>query len=318
MIFIIKHLTHWMMIVIIEAFFTTRLLQRPDTAEPGKHPPQKVVPMSKPPTVLITGASSGIGANYAERFAQRGHDLVLVARDTARLEALAARLGARNGVAIDLLPADLTQPADLAAVEARLRDDARIGILVNNAGMAQSGGFVQQTAESIERLIALNTTALARLAGAVAPRFARTGTGAIVNIGSVVGFAPEFGMSIYGATKAFVLFLSQGLSLELSPMGVYVQAVLPAATRTEIWERAGIDVNSLSELMDVGDLVDAALVGFDRREAVTIPPLHVAGRWDALDGARQGLLSDIRQTQPAERYQPQPRTGQTGQHMTHA
>ncbi len=138
---------------------------------------------------------------------------------------------------------------------------------------------MQQTAEDIERLITLNTTALTRLAAAVAPRFLESGTGAIVNIGSVVGFAPEFGMSIYGATKAFVLFLSRGLNLELSPGGVYVQAVLPAATRTEIWRRAGIDVNTLPEVMEVGELVDAALVGFDRRELVTIPPLHVAARW---------------------------------------
>jgi len=171
--------------------------------------------------------------------------------------------------------------------------------------MAQSGGFLQQNADGIDRLIALNVGALTRLAGAVAPRFAHSGTGSIVNIGSVVGFAPEFGMSIYGATKAFVLFLSQGLNLELSSRGVHVQAVLPAATRTEIWERAGIDVNSLTEVMEVGDLVDAALVGFDRRELVTIPPLQVAGRWDALDATRQGLLSDIRQAQVAERYHSQ-------------
>jgi short-subunit dehydrogenase len=118
----------------------------------------------------------------------------------------------------------------------------------------------------------------------------------------VVGLAPEFGMSVYGATKAFVLFLSQGLHLELGPKGVYVQAVLPAATRTELWERAGIDVNTLPEVMDVGELVDAALVGFDRRELVTIPPLHGAARWDALEAARQGLLSDIRQAHAAERY----------------
>ena len=261
--------------------------------------------MSARPTALITGASSGIGATYAERFAQRGHDLVLVARDNSRLEALAARLRAQHNIAVDLLPADLTDQADLAAVEARLRDDAGIGILINNAGMALSRGFLQQSSESIDRLIALNTTALTRLAAAVAPRFAQSGTGAIVNIGSVVGLAPEFGMSIYGATKAFVLFLSQGLSLELSPNGVYVQAVLPAATRTEIWERAGIDIKSLPEAMEVGELVDAALVGFDRRELVTIPPLQVAGRWEALESARQGLLSDIRQAQVAERYRSQ-------------
>ncbi|MGV6490619.1 SDR family NAD(P)-dependent oxidoreductase [Stenotrophomonas rhizophila] len=260
--------------------------------------------MSLLPTVLITGASSGIGTVYAERFARRGHDLVLVARDTARLETLAARLRQDTGVAVDVLPADLTQRADLATVETRLRDDARIGILINNAGMAQTGGFTDQSADSIEHLVTLNTTALTRLAAAIAPRLANAGEGAIVNIGSVVGLAPEFGMSVYGASKAFVLFLSQGLSLELSPRGVYVQAVLPAATRTEIWERAGIDINTLPEVMDVGELVDAALVGFDRRETVTIPPLHVAERWDTLEASRQGLLSDIRQAQAAERYRP--------------
>ncbi|KAB7632306.1 SDR family NAD(P)-dependent oxidoreductase [Stenotrophomonas rhizophila] len=262
--------------------------------------------MSLLPAVLITGASSGIGTVYAERFARRGHDLVLVARDTARLDTLAARLRHDTGVAIDVLPADLTQRADLAAVETRLRDDTRIGILINNAGIAQSGGFTEQSADSIEQLITLNTLALTRLAAAVAPRLASAGEGAIINIGSVVGLAPEFGMSVYGATKAFVLFLSQGLSLELTPKGVYVQAVLPAATRTEIWERAGIDINTLPEVMDVGELVDAALVGFDRRETVTIPPLHVAERWDTLDASRQGLLSDIRQAQAAERYRNRP------------
>lgn len=256
-------------------------------------------------TVLITGASSGIGAVYAERFAKRGHDLVLVARDKSRLDALAARLREAHQVTVDVLQADLTQQSDLAAVETRLREDARIGILINNAGMAQPGSFVQQSAQAIERLIALNTTALTRLAAAIAPRLVQAGTGTIVNIGSVVGFAPELGMTIYGATKAFVLFLSQGLNLELSPRGIYVQAVLPAATRTEIWERAGVDINTLPEVMDVEELVDAAMVGFDRRELVTIPPLHAAERWDALDGARQGLLSDVRQARAADRYRHQ-------------
>jgi short-subunit dehydrogenase len=259
--------------------------------------------MSIPTTVLITGASTGIGATYAERFAKRGHDLVLVARDKGRLDALAARLREKHNVAIDVLQADLTQISDLTTVEARLRDDASIGILVNNAGAAQSGSFIEQSTDSVAQLVTLNTTALVRLASAIAPRLAQAGDGAIINIGSVVGLAPEFGMTVYGATKAFVLFLSQGMSLELSPKGVYVQAVLPAATRTEIWERAGIDINTLSDIMEVGDLVDAALVGFDRREPVTIPPLQDAARWDALQAARQGLLSEIRQSDVAERYQ---------------
>lgn len=261
--------------------------------------------MTSAATVLITGASTGIGATYAQRFAQRGHDLVLVARDQGRLDALAQRLRQAHQVSVDVLPADLTQAADLAAVEARLRDDARIGILINNAGIAQSGGIGQQTADSIERLIALNTTAPTRLAAAVAPRLAQAGAGAIVNLGSVVGLAPEFGMSVYGATKAYMLFLSQGLNIELGPKGVHVQAVLPAGTRTEIWERAGIDINSLPELMDVEELVDAALVGFDRRELVTIPPLRADERWTALDGARQALLGDLHQAYAAERYRQQ-------------
>jgi short-subunit dehydrogenase len=258
--------------------------------------------MTTIPSVLITGASTGIGAAYAERFARRGHDLVLVARDTARMEALAARLRQENGVAIDIIQADLTQPAELATVETRLRDDARIGILVNNAGTAIGGSFIEQSTDDVARLVALNTTALLRLASATAPRLAAAGEGAIVNIGSVVGLAPEFGMTVYGATKAFVLFLSQGLSLELAPKGVYVQAVLPATTRTEIWEHVGADVNTLSNVMEVDDLVDAALVGFDRRELVTIPPLPDAGQWDALQAARQAMLPNYRNEHPAERY----------------
>ncbi|KAB0489439.1 SDR family NAD(P)-dependent oxidoreductase [Pseudomonas psychrophila] len=254
-------------------------------------------------SVLITGASSGIGATYAERFARRGHDLVLVARDKARLEALAAHVRQEYGVAVDVLQADLTQSSDLEVVEARLRDDSSIGILINNAGIAQSGVFLEQTAQSLTTIIALNTVALTRLASAIAPRLVQAGEGAIVNIGSVVGLAPEFGQSVYAATKAFVQLLSQGLSHELSAKGVYVQAVLPAATRTEIWERAGIDINTLPEVMDVGELVDAALIGFDRRELMTIPPLHDAARWDALQGARLALLGDVRMAHAAERYQ---------------
>ena len=258
--------------------------------------------MTTLPSVLITGASSGIGATYAERFARRGHALVLVARDKDRLETLAARLRADHGIDVDVLQADLTRTDDLIAIETRLRDDDRIGILVNNAGVAQSGSFTQQTPGTIDALVSLNITALARLAAAVAPRFVQAGRGAIVNIGSVVGFIPEFGMAVYGASKAFVLFLSHGLHSELSPHGVYVQAVLPAATRTAIWERAGVDVSAMSDMMDVGELVDAALVGFDRRETVTIPPLHVAARWNDLEGARLGLLSGLKQNHAAERY----------------
>ncbi|WP_363797194.1 SDR family oxidoreductase [Lysobacter firmicutimachus] len=254
------------------------------------------------PTVLVTGASSGIGAVYADRFAHRGHDLVLVARDRARLDALAARLRAETGVRVDVLAADLSDPAALATVEARLRDDAAIEVLVNNAGASLAGGFLEQSPERVGQLIALNAVAPARLAAAIAPKLAAAGRGAVVNIGSVVGLAPEFAMAVYGATKAFVLHFSQALQVELGPRGVYVQAVLPAATRTEIWERSGKDVNALQGVMEVDELVDAALLGYDRREPVTIPPLPDEAQWNALEGARRAMLPNFAQSHAAARY----------------
>lgn len=215
---------------------------------------------------------------------------------------IAERLRSETGVNVDVVPADLTEEQDLAKVEQRLREDQRIGVLVNNAGTSIPRGFLQQKGEDISKLISLNITAVTRLAHAVAPRFAERGEGAIVNIASVVGLAPEMGATVYGATKAFVLFLSQGLNVELAPKGVYVQAVLPAATRTEIWDHAGVDVETLAGVMEVGDLVDAALVGFDRRELVTIPPLPDAGQWHTFDAARQAMLPNFAQSEPAERY----------------
>ena len=259
--------------------------------------------MTTKPTVLITGASSGIGVAYAERFARRGHDVVLVARDAARLEAVADRIGRASGVRAEVLAADLTRESDLGRVEARLRQDTAIGVLVNNAGVLGQGTFLTQDSLDISGLIALNVTALARLANAIAPRLATAGAGAIVNIASVVGLAPELGLSVYGATKAFVLFLSQGLQGELGKQGVYVQAVLPSVTRTELWERAGRNVDDLPAAMTTGDLVDAALVGFDRRETVTIPPLPDDAQWVAFEAARQAMLPNFMRADAAARYQ---------------
>ncbi|MBA8867111.1 hypothetical protein FHW11_004297 [Pantoea agglomerans] len=253
-------------------------------------------------SVLITGASTGIGAVYADRFARRGHNLILVARDAVRLSALAEKLQTQYGIQAEVLPADLTDASAVEAVAQRLREDESIGVLVNNAGMSLAGSFVTQIAEDINRLTAVNLHAALTLAHAAAGRFAAEGRGSIINLASVVGLAPEFGMTVYGATKAFMLYLSQGLSLELSPQGVYVQAVLPAATRTEIWERSGVDVNTLSGVMDVGDMVDAALVGYDRREPVTIPPLHKEEQWTLHEQVRQAMLPEFRQEHPAPRY----------------
>lgn len=254
------------------------------------------------PAVLVTGASSGIGATYADRFARRGHDLVLVARNAARMEEAAARLRAETGVAIDVLAADLTDPEQLSRVEGRLRTDSHIGILINNAGTVLPGGFAETPLDDMEGLIRLNVIAPTRLAGAAVPRFLRQGTGAIVNIASVLGVAPELMPGIYSATKAYVISLSQGLQAQYGDRGVYVQAVLPAATRTEIWKHSGTDVDAVPGVMEVGELVDAALVGFDRREAVTIPPLPDAAQWTAFDAARRAMHANFGQSHAAARY----------------
>jgi len=256
--------------------------------------------MSSKVKVVITGASTGIGATYAKRFAERGHDLVLVARSVEKLEANAVELRQETGVSVDLLPADLTTEAGLLAVESRLRDDASIGILVNNAGSNVGGTFVTQRIDDLTKLVTLNATSVLRLSHAVAPRFADKGEGSIINISSVLAFAPEWQTSVYTATKSFVLLLSQALQAELGQKGVYIQAVLPAATRTEIWNF--VDEDKRPPLMEVSELVDAALVGFDRREAVTIPHLHEELRWQTLEAARQALLQDTGHTTAASRY----------------
>lgn len=257
-----------------------------------------------PGTALITGASTGLGAVYADRLARRGYDLILVARDAGRMEALAARLRDETGRTIDVLPADLTHRDDLARVEARLADDAAITLLVNNAGMSLTGGLLDSGIDQVERLIALNVTAPTVLAGAAGKAFAQRKTGGIITLSSVLALAPEMFDGVYSGSKAFVLNLSISLARQLEPLGVRVQAVLPGATRTEIWERSGKDVDSfpVEWVMDAGDLVDAALLGFERGETITIPPLADEGQWLAFDAARRAMDGKLSNREVAPRY----------------
>ncbi|MBR0667396.1 SDR family oxidoreductase [Roseomonas hellenica] len=255
-------------------------------------------------TALITGASSGIGAVYADRLARRGHDLILVARDQQRLEVLAARLTQETGRRVDVLPADLAQPSDRRRVEDRLRQDPAITLLVNNAGVSASGGLADGDLDRLEAMIQVNAIAVMRLAGAVAPGFAARGRGTIINIASVLALAPELFNSVYSGTKAFVLNLSLGLHKEVGERGVRVQAVLPGATRTEIWARSGTDPAHLPQemLMGVEEMVDAALAGLDQGELVTIPSLPDAGQWVAFDAARRAMQPNLSRDRAAERY----------------
>jgi uncharacterized protein len=255
-------------------------------------------------TVLITGASAGIGATYADRLARRGHDLILVARDQTRLDALAARLRAESGVTVETVKADLSLQADVSRIEQRLRQDASITMLVNNAGIGPEGPLVNGNTDYLERMILINVVAVNRLAVAAASQFAGRGKGTIINLASVVALIPEMFNGTYSATKAFVLNLTLALNTEVAAKGVRVQAVLPGLTRTEIFERAGMDIGKLdqSRIMEVGEMVDAALSGLDQAELVTIPSLPDPAGWNAVIAARMALGPNLSRDHAAARY----------------
>ncbi|MDR5755017.1 MULTISPECIES: SDR family oxidoreductase [unclassified Caballeronia] len=255
-------------------------------------------------TALVTGASTGIGAVYAERLAERGYDLILVARSRDRLLSLAERIANETGRSVEIIDADLNDPTSRATVEAKLTEDASITLLVNNAGVGTHTPLLDSDVDAMTRMIDLNVTALTRLTYAAVPGFVSRGKGAIINISSVVGIAPERLNGVYGGTKAFVLAFSQSLHHELASKGVKVQAVLPGATATDFWETGGLPLENLDPaiVMSAGDMVDAALSGFDRNELVTIPALHDGAKWDAFEAARAAMFSELSTSTPALRY----------------
>jgi short-subunit dehydrogenase len=255
-------------------------------------------------TALITGSSSGIGAVYADRLARRGYDLIIVARNRERLDALAAKLTAASGRNIEVVAADLNDRADLAKVEAILRDDAKITMLVNNAGIGAIKPLLDTDVNQMDELISLNIAALTRLTYAAAPALVSRGTGTIINISSVVGIAPEMLNGVYGASKAFVTAFSQSLHHELASKGLRIQAVLPAATATDFWELAGKPVSELPQhiVMTAEDMVDAALAGLDQGELVTIPALQDGKVWDSYEAARLAMSPQLGGTTPSKRY----------------
>lgn len=253
---------------------------------------------------LITGASAGIGALYADRLARLGHDLILVARSGDRLERVASAIREKTGRTVETVAADLTVADDLARVTARIADDPGITMLVNNAGIGATAPLLKSEAEAMSAMIALNADALMRLTYAAVPAFVAHNRGTIVNIASIVAIAPETLNGVYGASKAFVLAFSQSLRHELAETDVHVQVVLPGATATDFWDVAGTPIDHLPEeiVMSSEDLVDAALLGLARREFVTIPGLHDAGQWDAYEAARQAMAVNLSTNKPAPRY----------------
>ncbi|RXH02756.1 SDR family NAD(P)-dependent oxidoreductase [Bradyrhizobium vignae] len=255
-------------------------------------------------TALITGASAGIGALYADRLAKRGYDLILVARDKTRLASLAQRLRSSSGRSVDTVAADLNDQTDLAKIEAILRANADITLLVNNAGVGATAPLLNADVAKMDEMIRLNVGALTRLSYAAAPGFVARGVGTIINISSIVAISPETLNGVYGGSKAYVLAFSLSLHHELAEKGVRIQAVLPGATATDFWDVAGVPLHHLPAaiVMSVDDMVDAALAGLDQGEVVTIPALADKTDWDRYEAARRAMSGKLSSAVPAPRY----------------
>lgn len=253
---------------------------------------------------LITGASAGIGAVYADRLARRGYDLILVARNAQRLGFLARRLAGDTGRTVETVAADLGSAEGVGRVEEILRTNPRISMLVNNAGLGSVTPLLESDIERMDEMIALNVGALTRLTYAAVPGLVKRGGGTVINIASIVAIAPERLNGVYGATKAFVLALTQSLDHELRGRNIRVQAVLPGATATEFWDVAGKPVHQLPPeiVMSAEDMVDASLAGLDLGEVVTIPALADQADWERYEGARRAMSNRLSNAIPAPRY----------------
>jgi short-subunit dehydrogenase len=262
--------------------------------------------VASPPrgVALITGASAGMGATYADRLARRGFDLILVARNSARLEALAGKIANESGRRVETLTSDLRRADDVAQIEARLATDEQISMLVNNAGVGSATPLLQSDIGAMREMIALNMEALTRLTYAAAPSFVARGGGTIINMASIVAISPETLNGVYGGTKAFVVALTQSLHHELGNRGLRVQAVLPGAVGTDFWATSGTPLANLPReiVMSAEDAVDAALSGLDQGELITLPSLPDTADWQTYEDARRALFPNLSRSAPAARY----------------
>jgi short-subunit dehydrogenase len=256
------------------------------------------------PVALVTGASAGIGAVYAERLAARGYDLILVARRADRLEALASKLAAAHGAKVEVVEADLTKDADVTRVERVIKANPAISLLVNNAGSSTLAPVAKTSEQDSTAMVALNVTALTRLTHAILPALLARNEGAIINIASVLSFHSLPISAIYSGTKGYVMNFSRGLQQELAATNVRLQLVLPASTATELWDLSGVPLATLNQasVMSAENLVDAALAGFDKGESITLPSVADASLWDKFDDARSKLFAATQTGTPAPRY----------------
>jgi short-subunit dehydrogenase len=259
---------------------------------------------NNPGIALVTGASAGIGAIYADRLARRGYDLILVARSKDKLDTVAKHIATNTGRAVRVIAADLTVDADLARVEEAIAATPDLTLLVNNAGFGATAPLLQADIAKMTDMIAINVTAPTRLIYKAVPGFVARGGGAVINIASIVAVSPELLNGVYGGSKAFVLALTQSMHHELADKNIKVQAVLPGATATDFWDISGVPLENVPKtwLMRADDMVDAALAGFDAGELVTLPAVEDSTLIDGLETARRALFGQLSGTAPASRY----------------
>jgi len=252
---------------------------------------------------VVTGASSGIGAVYADRLAARGRPLLLVARRAARLAELQADLRQRYGVEVETLTADLEQPADLGRLEGRLSAGG-VAMVVNNAGAGGLGSLANASADQLERIVRLNILAVTRLSHAALAGFRVTGAGVLVNIGSIMAFAPTPSGAVYSGSKAYVLNFTRSLQLEFRKTAIRVQLVMPGPIRTEFFSSQGMSDSIFPDasFISAQTLVDAALAGLDAGEAITTPTLANDEVWRRLEDARAEYLAQTSSGKLAARY----------------
>jgi short-subunit dehydrogenase len=225
---------------------------------------------------LVTGASAGLGAVFATALAHAQYNVILVARNRQRLEALAQQLHHAYGVHTEVYVADLTQPAALQALEEIITQEPRLAVLVNNAGFGTTGPFVRLDPDREEDEIRLNVIALVRLTRAALPGMITRGRGAIINLSSLSAFLPGPYDATYGATKAFVNSFTEAIHEEVRGTGVHVQALCPGFTYTEFQQRAGIDVSAIPSLawMTPEAVVRASLAALERGQVICVPGIY--------------------------------------------
>jgi len=258
--------------------------------------------MSQPnPKALVTCASCTIGMLYANRLARRGYNVTLLAGGTNRSTDFARMLRAETAVEVEVFPGELSKSRCLDEVEARVGAE-RFDVIVNNLALPPGRSLTTERSKDLDRLLGTNVRAYARISAAAVRSMASRRQGAIINVTSAVGLAPEISSGADGATRAFVMALTRTMQDEVSKLGVYVQLVLAAATRTDVWPFPNQEPETVPGMMTANDLVDAALEGFDRRETVTIPSLKHSRLWKRYENARTALLAQSINGEPARRY----------------